>query len=302
MRDSCLRSSSRSMLTRRSSSRASASCAHRLFAAQPKRFQPLPLIIEHRLGDIGALERFAERLLEACEGAIAVVARRAGRVAWLRHCGAVARWRRSNRDVCDEVANGRIVLVASVLEHAIVVVTLQRKRRLPRFGQNDRILDRDLVVDRVRCRPCEPLDDAQVAARRDRLAAGSDDQHRRFAVEVAGLDDERVTLEMPARVAEPLDDLARERRPAVEGHDARLVDELETNCDVARRLHDLDAAVVHEREHRCGQATRDAAVERVEVRDLVERNVGPAARHRRGATFAFGRQRRKAAVRRFHDQ
>ena len=36
--------------------------------------------------------------------------------------------------------------------------------------------------------------------------------------------------------------------------------------------------------------------------DLVERNVGPAARHRRGAAFAFGRQRRKAAVRGLHDQ
>ena len=36
--------------------------------------------------------------------------------------------------------------------------------------------------------------------------------------------------------------------------------------------------------------------------DLVERDVGPAARHRRGAALAFGRQRRKAAVRGLHDQ
>ena len=88
----------------------------------------------------------------------------------------------------------------------------------------------------------------------------------------------------------------------VDGHDARLMHELEPNDDVARRLHDLDAAVVHEREHRRRHAARDAAVECVEVRYLVERDVGPAARHRRRPAFAFGRQRRQAAVRGLHDQ
>ena len=49
-------------------------------------------------------------------------------------------------------------------------------------------------------------------------------------------------------------------RPAVEGHDARLVDHLVADRDQARGLHDLVAVVVDDRQDRAGDAARDAAV------------------------------------------
>ena len=49
-------------------------------------------------------------------------------------------------------------------------------------------------------------------------------------------------------------------RTAVERHDARLVDHLVDDRDVARRLHDLRAVVVDDRQDRAREAARDAAV------------------------------------------
>ena len=57
---------------------------------------------------------------------------------------------------------------------------------------------------------------------------------------------------------------ARGRRSA-DRNDARLVDHLQVEHDVAGRLDDLHAVVVAERKHRRGHAARDAAVPRVEV-------------------------------------
>jgi len=189
----------------------------------------------------------------------------------------------------DEVADRGVVLVARVLVEPVVGVAHEWERGFPGLREHDGVLDRDLVIDRVGSRPRQALDDRELLARGERLAARADDQHRRLAVEVRGFDDQRVALEPAARAAEPLHDLGCDGAPSVDGHDARLVDELEANDDIAGCLHDLDAAVVHEREHRGREAARDAAVERVEIAHLVERDGRPAARHRCGTALAFSR-------------
>ncbi len=80
------------------------------------------------------------------------------------------------------------------------------------------------------------------------------------------------------------------------------MNELEPDRDVTRRLHDLDATVIHEREHRGRHAARDAALERVEVVDTVEVHVVPARRHRRRLGEAGLGQPRHATVPGLEDQ
>src|SRR5262245_62071565 len=92
----------------------------------------------------------------------------------------------------DEVADRRVVLVAGVLEKAVARIQRKRKRRLPRGREHHGILDSDLVVDLVVRHTCQALDELERLARRDRVAARADDQHWRLAVEVGGLDHERV--------------------------------------------------------------------------------------------------------------
>jgi len=65
------------------------------------------------------------------------------------------------------------------------------------------------------------------------------------------------------------------------------MDHLEPDHDVARRLNDLNAVVVVEREHRRRQPARDAAIPGVEVRRLVEYFAAPTAAHLRSQLFAF---------------
>src|SRR3970282_2600611 len=85
--------------------------------------------------------------------------------------------------VVNKVADRLVVLVAAVLEKLIVGIEPPRIRRLPRPGDHYRILDADLVVDRVLAGAPQALDDAQRFARGHGVAAGTDDRHRRFAVD-----------------------------------------------------------------------------------------------------------------------
>src|SRR5262245_34251181 len=92
-----------------------------------------------------------------------------------------------------------------------------RNRAGPRLREDRRVVDSKLVIDSVRIDPCKPFDDSKRFATaleiRDRTelikpTAGG--------VEVRRLDDERVSLPMPARVAHPLPNVRSEMRPGVE--------------------------------------------------------------------------------------
>ena len=122
-----------------------------------------------------------------------------------------------------------------------------------------------------------------------------------LAVEVLGLDDERIAFPAAARIAEPglgagIDGLAADR------NHARLMNHFETDHDVTRRLQDLDAVVVVGGQHRCRQAARDAPVPVVEVGPMIERDRHPAAAHQRAAALAFRGESGELAVRRIDDQ
>ena len=108
----------------------------------------------------------------------------------------------------------------------------------------------------------EPLDDVQV--RRRAAIAG-------VLREVRDVDDERVAFPVAARVAEIRADRRREVRPAVERDDARVVDHLVANRDVARALHDLRRVVVDRRENHMREPARDAAIVSIEILGPVER-------------------------------
>src|SRR5688572_17897831 len=151
--------------------------------------------------------------------------------------------------VAKGVENRLVALVARILEQVIVGIAFQWKGRLPRSRQHDWILDADFVLDRVLADARETLDDAQRLACGNATTARTDDQHRRAAVEVRGLDDQRAPLPTTARFAKPRANRRTGTRPPVERDDARFVNQFEPDDNVARRLEDLDAAVVHEREH-----------------------------------------------------
>src|SRR6185503_10114577 len=163
----------------------------------------------------------------------------------------------------DVIADHRVVLVTCVLEDLIAVVTLPRQLDGPWRGPDHGIVERGAVRQRVRPRAREALREHVLLADRRvverRRADGVDVRRAALAVEVRRLYDERVAFPAAARVAEPglraaVDGLTRDR------NDACLVDHLEPNHDVTGRLEDLDAVVVVGRQHRRGQAARDAAV------------------------------------------
>ena len=93
-------------------------------------------------------------------------------------------------------------------------------------------------------------------------------------------------------------------RAAVERHDARLVDHLVDDRDVARRLHDLVAVVVDDRQDRAREAARDAAVVDCCGRctNRPGRGSGGARAARLDAVCAAAVNARHAAVRRIDDQ
>ena len=86
-----------------------------------------------------------------------------------------------------------------------------------------------------------------------------------LAVEVQRLDDQRVSLPAPAAVAQPLADGAGGVGTPVQRHDARLVDHLHHQHEVAGRLEDLVVGVVQRRNHRGRQGARDAPLPVVAV-------------------------------------
>src|SRR5262245_20454061 len=122
---------------------------------------------------------------------------------------------------CQEVHDVEVVLVARVLEHLLLGIDLgPRNERRPRFGPCRRIGDRELVVDRVGRDAGEALGD------RECRGVGVLEQHAFIGAEVRRLDDERRSVPVSARVAEPLPQPLVEMRPAIDGNDAGAVDHL----------------------------------------------------------------------------
>ena len=122
--------------------------------------------------------------------------------------------------------------------------------------------------------------------------------------EVRGFDDQRVTLPVAARIAQPLADRFRDMRAAVERDDPRLVDQLLVDDDVARHLEDLVIAAVPAPD--AIPAARDAAGPLAQVAVGVGGSGGPAPTPLRAlggdSGLPLGGERRNAAVRRIHDQ
>ena len=187
------------------------------------------------------------------------------------------------------------VLVDRAVQHR------HRHRRRPGAGPDRGIRDGHLVVDGVGVRAGEPFHHVEMLAPRGHRA----DAVRDLAGEVAALDDQRVPVPVAARVAHPLLDRRIRMRAAVQRDDARVVDHLDHDHDVLRRLEDLVVVVVEPRRHRPRHAARDAAVVGVEL------EVGVEARAADGAVGALRgalqllldrRRPRQPAVRRIHDE
>src|SRR5215471_21841717 len=79
-------------------------------------------------------------------------------------------------------------------------------------------------------------------------------------LEVRRLDDERVAVEVGARVAHVALDFRFEVWTRVEWNEPRLVHHLVPDRDPARRLDDLVGVAVDGRRHRTGNSTRDTSI------------------------------------------
>src|SRR5262249_48289449 len=99
-----------------------------------------------------------------------------------------------------------------------------------------RIVNRDHIFERVGPGACPTLDEMQVLARAQHVCLGA---------EVGDVDDERIALEAPARIAVPLADGRRQMRPSVH-HDVALpalaLADVVKHRDAAWRLHDAPEA------------------------------------------------------------
>src|SRR6185503_8777722 len=64
----------------------------------------------------------------------------------------------------ERIGHGAVALVTGVLEELVVRFPVQRHCHLPRRGEDLRILDGHLVIDRVLVDACEALDRVQLLA------------------------------------------------------------------------------------------------------------------------------------------
>ena len=110
--------------------------------------------------------------------------------------------------------------------------------------------------------------------------------------QVGGLDDEGVAFPMAARIAQPLLDPAVDVRAAVHRNDARVVNHLHQDHDVAGRLKDLVVVIVEARHHRAGQAAGDAAFVGAAILGRIGRADLSGLGQLRRELLCLGRQRR----------
>ena len=115
---------------------------------------------------------------------------------------------------------------------------------------------------------------------------------------------------MAARVTHVLPDPGSKVGPSVQRDAARLVNHLVSNHDEPRNLKDLVSHVVPGRQHGSEQSTSNAPIVGTEIFEVVEwmgdNRVGEilvvGAPSLRDPLSAFLGERRKAAIRRLHDQ
>src|SRR3989441_7496666 len=130
--------------------------------------------------------------------------------------------------------------------------------RGPRFGKRRRVVEGDLIIDRVRADAREALDHTPF------LAGASEDSDVSVAdrLQIGCLDDQSITFPTPTRVPQPLADVLTYVRPPVQGDDPRVVDHLDVNHHVSRSLQNLIIVVVEAGHHGAWQTARDAPLER----------------------------------------
>ena len=133
-----------------------------------------------------------------------------------------------------------IPFVARVLEYRARILP---PRHLGRPGPRPRrrILDRELITDRLLVDAREALGQPHVLARA--LKCELVGEIRRF-------DNQRLALPVTAVAPRPLPDVSGQMRPAIERNDADVVEHLGKNHHVARHLHDLVRVVVGPAKHR----------------------------------------------------
>ena len=166
----------------------------------------------------------------------------------------------------------------------------------PRCRVLRRIADREPVVEGPVVGPREALlDHGGLAAPEDGQGAAVDGD------EVGRLDDQRVALPAAARVPQPLPNPSVRMRPPVERDDPGVVDHLDEDHDITRRLEDLVVVVVEAGHHRAGQPARDAPL--VQVAVFRSGRLPAAIRLAPGAPLGLRRrQRGQSAVGRVDDQ
>ncbi len=155
--------------------------------------------------------------------------------------------------------------MAGIFENVVGAVALPREVQLEGRGQHHRVLDQRFVTDRIRAGRGQPLDDSFLIAVGYGARVRADCAELHAGHEIGGLDDERIAFPMAARHARPVPQRLGRGAAPVERNDARLVDHLHADHDIAGRLEDLDAGIIIARQHAAGQAARDAAVEGVEI-------------------------------------
>src|ERR1700730_19130244 len=111
----------------------------------------------------------------------------------------------------------------------------------------------DLVLQLVRRRACEPLDDLHVGAVTQAVAVEPD---AGLVGQVGGLHDKGTAFPMAARVTQVLANPLTDVRPAVERDDTGVVDHLVADGYFVRGLHDPVAVAVDDWKHRYHHSPR----------------------------------------------
>ena len=122
----------------------------------------------------------------------------------------------------EESGHAVVPFVTRVLVQRSVVL-IQRDVRRPRLGPRGWIVDSKAIIDQVRASPREPLDQVQVLGRSLKL---------RLRVEVRRFNDEGLPLPVTTRIAVPLTDVRRQRRPPIQWNDPRVVNHLHEDHNV----------------------------------------------------------------------
>src|SRR5439155_16008564 len=134
----------------------------------------------------------------------------------------------------EDVGKAAIPLVTRILED--VSLRLQVEYRGVGTLERARIVDSYFVAHLVSGGPSVSLD--QVQRRAVAAEARGRVVRRDGRVEIRDVDDQRVAVPATPGVAHVLANGGRQMRPAVHGNDARVVDHLVRDHDVAWRLHD----------------------------------------------------------------